>query len=287
MSAVKKPRPKLAPIIIIDKEASEKKWKDMWDKYVPLLKPYYDIEKLYVSSLSGCENIVIDDPSYIAEGASKFVQKCKFGNDPTEYAMVIKKDIMSEVENHLEILYLYYITRDQYQWKFIIPNVYKSTVSTNYIMDLVRIDPTTWKNAKSISSFPPDLQENIGQFMGLYTLNYGKRLLEFEKYDTLDSQGNKSIPTLLDFGNYIKFDLFAMEEISKNLKNTYYNVPESMYNGIISIFQDEEVKKTYGDDFWKKIARNSSMVSGGGEYGDKKKYYKYKHKYLQLKNKKN
>lgn len=283
MSSLAQKRPR--PLMFISRTLREDQWKNMWDKYVPLLLPFYEINKLETKSNFVCTNIMIDDPKYSAKGASKFIQKCNFVDDSHQYATTLNVNILDEIENHLDILYLYYSTLNDYNWKFTIPKVYKSKTVGHYIMDFISIDPTTWKNAKKIYTFPPELQENIGQFMGLYTLNYGKRLLEFETYNTLDEKGTASIPAILDFGNYIKFDLKEMKNIPENTNFTYYSVPEHMYNGLISIFNTTEVETMYGKDFWKKIAQIKDPVLFGGQNTNDilKKYYKYKHKYLNLK----
>ena len=128
MSAKKKFN--IAPLIISTSEQLNKLWDDTWKAYIPILNEYYNINELISANgdnkkLDICNPITLDDSTYMAKGASKYIEKCEcepMQCDNKIYAVNRKETSIEELKNHLDILVLYYKYKDK--WLFKIPNIY-------------------------------------------------------------------------------------------------------------------------------------------------------------------
>lgn len=290
--------PKFRPILKLNLnsniEENKIKWNSLWEQYSTLFnllnieyKIDYHIDCNRTKKILTSEEITMNlDKDYKAMGTFKIIEKIKFEDESTEYANAKLKSynfntLYNEIENHLELLYLYYKTFNEYKWKFNMPKIYRRD-NFEYIMEYVTLNSETWKTGKIYSHIKnAEILKDIGKFLGLYLIHNSKKFFDFELYYTLD----KEKVYILDYGFTQKVDLISLLEKRKEFNqneinlNCLYRLNEFMYNGMIEIlnkFLEEE--KNFD------IICQKSTIKENFQLKDfQQKYLKYKSKYLNLK----
>jgi hypothetical protein len=279
----------------INSEENKIKWNLLWDQYSQLFKLLninYDIDSNRSKKINTFEDITIEsDKNYKAMGTYKIIKKIKFSHELEEYALANIKGnnfsiLYNEIENHVELLYLYYKTFEEYKWKFNIPKIYRRD-EYQYVMEYINLNPITIKQGKIYSHIrDTDILIDIGKFLGLYLIHNSKKFFDYELYYTLD---NKVF--ILDYGFTQKVDLpilFKKREILSKSEidlNCLYKLNEFMYKGMIEILNMflEEEKENFD------IICQISKIEEIFKFTDfqqnifQQKYLKYKSKYLNLK----
>ena len=156
----RKTPPNLRINTLEDEKENNIKWNTMWEQYselFKLLKIDYDINLNRTKIIQTEEEIRIEsDEHYKAMGTFKIIKKIKFVDEVEQYAHAIIKSynfssLYNEIENHLELLHLYYKTLPEYKWTFKIPKIYRRD-NNEYVMEYVNLNPETWKKGKIYSS---------------------------------------------------------------------------------------------------------------------------------------
>lgn len=281
---------KLTLNLRVNPEENNIKWNSLWEQYsklFKLLKIDYDIDCNRTKIIQTEEEIRIEsDEHYKAMGTFKIIKKIKFVDEVEQYAHAIIKSynfssLYNEIENHLELLYLYYKTFDEYKWRFNIPKIYRRD-NNEYVMEYVNLNPETWKKGKIYSHITnTDILKDIGRFIGLYLIHNSKKFFDFELYYTLENK-----VYILDYGFTQKVDLpslfkkretYTFEEIKLHC---LYKLNKSMYEGMIEILEIFLIEEKDKFDI---ICQISTIEEKFNDIDFKQKYYKYKSKYLFLK----
>ena len=261
-------------------------------KYIPLLKDFYDIDRLITNTDIPKLDIESMDmePSHIPKGNTKIVRHIKINGVSYAKTRVVS---IEEYETHLQLLYLYYRTLPIYNWLFKIPKIYPIISDPNiYIMDFVNIcetDTIKRSDAKTYKTFPPEIRQHIGIFLGLFCASNHKMMYDFELY--AHNAGDDIHYYILDFGNYNGLiDVRGSVHIDKMTYDSI--IHDNILRGLkIESFKIDFIDKQYIKDLDKIILKTlfridySQVMIGGTNkhYKYYKKYIKYKNKYYSLK----
>lgn len=290
----KPPKMKIIPPMLninlfVNPEENQIKWNFLWDEYIKLFQLTdidYNINLNIAKKRNYGEMIKLEDCSYESRGAHKVIRKIQFDGESIDYALASFGSynfigLHDEIENHLEMLYLYYQTFNEYKWKFKIPKIYRRE-SQEYVMEFVKLNFQTCKFGKVYSHVREDILTDIGRFLGLYLLKNNKKFYDFELYYTENGE-----VYILDYGFTEKVNLKEIFEKEESSINRLYEFNESMYNGMIEIL--EKYLPEHKENFNKicKISRieDKLLEEKGVDFG--RKYMKYKKKYLKEKENKN